>query len=182
MEPDHGLVRDPPCVLKRRRVAGCALAYSSNSTTCRVTRGTGCPFIAKEDSLVESNRNPKPPDSASEPGGATGIVDYLVAALENEKAEDIACIDLRGKSPLTDHMLIASGRSSRHVRAISEKLAERLKKERGIASQLEGADVCDWVLLDAGDAIVHVFRPEIRAFYDLEKLWYGETRHNLTGT
>ena len=117
-----------------------------------------------------------------DPRGSTDLVDYLVAALEDEKAENIACIDLRGKSPLTDHMLVASGRSSRHVRAISEKLAERLKKERGITSQLEGADVSDWVLLDAGDAIVHVFRPEIRAFYDLEKLWYGEIRHNLTGT
>ena len=114
--------------------------------------------------------------------GSTALVDYLVTALEDEKAENITCIDLRGKSPLADHMLIASGRSSRHVRAISEKLAERLKKERGIATQLEGADICDWVLLDAGDAIVHVFRPEIRAFYDLEKLWYGETRNNLTGT
>ncbi len=128
------------------------------------------------------NQKLKPPEVANDPGGANGLVDYLVAALKDEKAENIASIDLRGKSPLADHMLIASGRSSRHVRAISEKLAERLKKERGIVSQLEGTDVCDWVLLDAGDAIVHVFRPEIRAFYDLEKLWYGETRHNLTGT
>jgi len=85
-------------------------------------------------------------------------------------------IDLHGKSPLADHMLIASGRSSRHVKAIAENVAERLKRERGVSTPLEGAESCDWILLDVGDAIVHVFRPETRAFYDLEKLWHGESR------
>ena len=122
------------------------------------------------------------PDRPARPDGSAQLVEYLEAALAEEKAEDIACIDLRGKSPLADHMLIASGRSSRHVRAIAQKLVERLKKECGIVGKLEGTDVCDWVLIDLGGAIVHVFRPEIRAFYDLEKLWHGKSRHSLTGS
>lgn len=94
-------------------------------------------------------------------------------ALGDEKAEDVTCISLRGKSPLADYMVIASARSARHVRAIAEGLAERLKKARGVPSSIEGLEVCDWVLIDAGDAIVHVFRPEVRSFFELEKLWQG---------
>ncbi len=71
-------------------------------------------------------------------------------------------------------MIIASGRSARHVRAIAEHLREGLKKDRHRQSSIEGTNTCDWVLIDAGDAIVHVFRPEVRAFYDLEKLWHTE--------
>lgn len=105
--------------------------------------------------------------------GADELLDFILAVLGDEKAEDVTCIVLRGKSPLADHMVIASARSARHVRAVAEGLAERLKKERGVASSIEGLEVCDWVLIDAGDAIVHVFRPEVRSFYDLEKLWQG---------
>lgn len=101
------------------------------------------------------------------------MLDFILLVLGEEKAEDATCISLRGKSPLADHMVIASARSARHVRAVAEGLAERLKKERGVSSSIEGLEVCDWVLIDAGDAIVHVFRPEVRSFYDLEKLWQG---------
>lgn len=80
-------------------------------------------------------------------------------------------IDLRGRSELADFMVIASGRSSRQVSAIAEKLTDRLKQEAGIFSRVEGKDQGDWVLIDAGDVIVHIFRPEVRDFYQLEKMW-----------
>lgn len=80
-------------------------------------------------------------------------------------------IDLRGKSAIGDYMVICSGRSSRQVAAISEKLADRLKQEMNILSRVEGKASGDWVLLDTGDVIVHVFRPEVRDFYQLEKMW-----------
>lgn len=119
-------------------------------------------------------------DAAETP---SALASFVLALLEEEKAADILRIDLRGKSPLADDMIIASGRSARHVRAIAEHLAAALKKEYGRPSTLEGIDTCDWVLVDAGDAIVHVFQPEIRAFYDLEKLWLTElaTRATVRG-
>jgi len=95
----------------------------------------------------------------------------ILSSLDEDKAEDIVQIDLRGKSPIGDFMVICSGRSSRQVAAISEKLAERLKRDMGVQAKIEGKDTGDWVLLDTGDVIVHVFRPEVREFYQLEKMW-----------
>ena len=80
-------------------------------------------------------------------------------------------IDLRGKSSIGDYMVVCSGRSSRQVTSIAEKLADRLKSELGRLSKIEGKDAGDWVLIDTGDIIVHVFRPEVREFYQLEKMW-----------
>ncbi|WP_095587694.1 ribosome silencing factor [Actibacterium ureilyticum] len=97
--------------------------------------------------------------------------DRIVASLTEDKAEDIVSIDLRGKSAMADYMVICSGRSTRQVAAISEKLADRLKTELGRSSKMEGKDQGDWVLIDTGDVIVHVFRPEVREFYQLEKMW-----------
>ena len=99
------------------------------------------------------------------------LKDLILASLEDDKAEDIVTIDLRGKSSIADHMIVCSGRSSRQVAAISEKLVERVKAETGRVCKIEGKDQGDWVLIDAGDAIVHVFRPEVREFYQLEKMW-----------
>ena len=95
----------------------------------------------------------------------------VLTSLEDDKAEDIVQIDLRGKTSMADHMVIASGRSTRQVTSISEKLVETLKQDHGVACKIEGKDTGDWVLIDAGDVIVHVFRPEVRAFYQLEKMW-----------
>jgi len=95
----------------------------------------------------------------------------ILASLENDKAEEIVQIDLRGKTSMADHMVIASGRSTRQVAAISQKLSEKLKADLGIICKIEGAEIGDWVLIDAGDAIVHIFRPEVREFYQLEKMW-----------
>ena len=95
----------------------------------------------------------------------------ILSSLTDDKAEDIVQIDLRGKSSVADFMVVASGRSTRQVSAISEKLADRLKTDHGVRSKLEGKGAGDWVLIDAGDVIVHVFRPEVREFYQLEKMW-----------
>ena len=90
-------------------------------------------------------------------------------SLEDDKAEDIVVIDLTNKSSIADSLVIASGRSQRQVGAMAEHLQEKLKKELGRVS-VEGATRCDWVLIDGGDVIVHLFRPEVRAFYNLEKM------------
>ncbi|MBC7132232.1 MAG: ribosome silencing factor [Roseovarius sp.] len=95
----------------------------------------------------------------------------ILKSLDDDKAEDIVQIDLRGRSAMGDYMVICSGRSSRQVSAIAEKLVERLKQEHGVLSRIEGKETGDWVLIDTGDVIVHVFRPEVRDFYQLEKMW-----------
>jgi ribosome-associated protein len=96
---------------------------------------------------------------------------HILKSLEDDKAEEIVKIDLRGKSEMADYMVIASGRSTRQVAAIAEHLVDVLKQDHGRASKTEGKDTGDWVLIDAGDVIVHVFRPEVREFYQLEKMW-----------
>ena len=95
----------------------------------------------------------------------------VLSSLDDDKAEDVVQIDLRGKTAIGDHMVVCSGRSSRQVSAISEKLVERLKTDFGHFSRIEGKNTGDWVLVDTGDIIVHVFRPEVREFYQLEKMW-----------
>ncbi|MGH1355439.1 MAG: ribosome silencing factor [Thalassovita sp.] len=95
----------------------------------------------------------------------------ILTSLDDDKAEDIVQIDLRGKTSIGDYMVICSGRSSRQVAAISEKLVERVKHDFGRVSKVEGKDTGDWVLIDTGDVIVHVFRPEVREFYQIEKMW-----------
>ena len=104
------------------------------------------------------------------------LLDRILTSLKNDKAEDIVEIDLRGKSSIGDYMIIASGRSSRQVTAISEKLVDNVKKDFGLPSKVEGKNAGDWVLIDTGDVIVHVFRPEVREFYQLEKMWQPMTK------
>ena len=99
------------------------------------------------------------------------LLGIILTSLEDSKAEEIVKIDLRGKSEMADWMVIASGRSSRQVAAISEHLVDKLKQDHGRLSKVEGKEAGDWVLIDVGDAIVHVFRPEVREFYQLEKMW-----------
>jgi ribosome-associated protein len=98
----------------------------------------------------------------------------IVHWLDEAKAEEVVTIDLAGKSSIGDFMVIASGRSDRHVGAIAEQIQRKLK-EKGLGRvRIEGLEACDWVLLDTGDIIVHVFRPEVRDFYNLEKMWSAE--------
>lgn len=102
------------------------------------------------------------------------LLETVLASLDDDKAEDIVQIDLRGKTEIGDHMIICTGRSTRQVSGISERLAQRVKDEFGHTARIEGKDSGDWVLIDTGDIIVHVFRPEVREFYQLEKMWSPE--------
>lgn len=95
-------------------------------------------------------------------------------SLDDDKAEDIVVIDLAGKTSLADHLVIASGRSRRQVGAMAEHLVRRLKKAGCGTVPAEGLRYGDWVLVDAGDVVIHLFRPEVRAFYNLEKMWGGD--------
>lgn len=95
----------------------------------------------------------------------------ILTSLDDDKAEDVVQIDLRGKTEIGDFMVVASGRSTRQVASMAEKLTDRLKQEFGRISKVEGKDTGDWVLIDTGDVIVHIFRPEVRDFYQLEKMW-----------
>ena len=94
-----------------------------------------------------------------------------LGSLEDSKAEDIVTIDIAGKSALADYMIVVSGRSNRHVSAIADHLISDLKDEGLGSARVEGLETGDWVLIDTGDIIVHVFRPEIREFYNIEKMW-----------
>ncbi len=105
------------------------------------------------------------------------LLGRILSSLDDDKAEDVVAIPLRGRSEMADHMVIASGRSSRQVAAIAEKLVDRLKQDFGLICKVEGKDTGDWVLIDAGDVIVHVFRPEVREFYQLEKIWMPSAAH-----
>lgn len=99
------------------------------------------------------------------------LLSHILSSLNADKAEDIVQIDLRGKSAIGDYMVVCSGRSTRQVTAIAEKLVARLKQDCERFSKIEGKDTGDWVLVDTGDIIVHVFRPEVREFYQLEEMW-----------
>ncbi|MGB3244174.1 MAG: ribosome silencing factor [Sulfitobacter sp.] len=101
------------------------------------------------------------------------LLALILTQLDDDKAEEVVQIDLRGKTEICDYMVVCSGRSTRQVSSIAEKLAQKIKDETGRTSKTEGKDIGDWVLIDAGDVIVHVFRPEVREFYQLEKMWLG---------
>ena len=102
---------------------------------------------------------------------ADKTLNMILSRLDDMKAEETVTIDLRGKSAFSDYMIVTSGRANRHVGAIAENVTKALK-ENGIKNiHVEGMPNCDWVLIDSGDVVVHVFRPEVREFYNLERLW-----------
>ena len=111
-----------------------------------------------------------PPDTA----GRSPLEAMVIKRLDDEKALDIIFIDLKGKSSLADGIVVASGRSQRHVGAIADHLLRALKDAGHGKARVEGLPACDWVLIDAGDVVVHLFRPEVRAYYNLEKIWSVE--------
>lgn len=98
------------------------------------------------------------------------VLDIIVKTLDENKAEDVVVIDLRGKTSIANQMVVASGTSQRHVASLAEKVQENLKAA-GYKSTAEGEEKADWVLIDAFDVIVHIFKPEVREFYSLEKMW-----------
>ena len=95
----------------------------------------------------------------------------VLAQLDDDQAQEVVSIPLEGKSSIADHMVVASGRSTRQVAAMAQKLAERIKQEGFGSARVEGLPAADWVLIDAGDVVVHLFRPEVRSFYNLERMW-----------
>ena len=109
-------------------------------------------------------------------GGAQPLLDMVLESLEDDQAQDVVSIPLEGKSSIADHMIVASGRSSRQVTAIAQKLAERIKQSGRGSPRIEGLPAADWVVVDSGDVVVHLFRPEVRSFYNLERMWgFGDS-------
>ncbi|MET3927853.1 ribosome silencing factor [Devosia sp. 2618] len=102
------------------------------------------------------------------------MIDVILDCLDDAKAEEIVAVDIIGKSSLADHMVVASGRSQRHVGAVADQLVTALRDAGYGKPRIEGLPHCDWVLVDAGDVIVHVFRPEVREFYNIEKMWQAD--------
>jgi len=122
-----------------------------------VTRST----FKRSNTISETDLRPLDPDK---------LVETVVTSLDDDKAEDILVIDLRGRSSIGDHLVIATGRSQRQVGAMADHLLEKLKRP-GLTVSVEGMTQGDWVLIDAGDIVVHLFRPEVRGFYNLEGMW-----------
>jgi ribosome-associated protein len=116
------------------------------------------------------------PEPVSKRASAKETLAVILSRLDDMKAEDTVTIDLTGKTSIADAMVVTSGRSNRHVTSLADFVIEGLKKAGVKGLRVEGKRYGDWVLIDAGDVIVHVFRPEVRAFYDLEKMWVGGTR------
>jgi ribosome-associated protein len=116
---------------------------------------------------------PQPFHPVTGPSGpqSGSLVQSILTSLDDAKAEDVMTIDLHGKTNIADVMIIASGRSNTHVGAISERIIKAFKDAQAKPPRVEGLQNCDWVLVDAGDVIVHIFRPEVRQFYNLEKMW-----------
>jgi ribosome-associated protein len=112
---------------------------------------------------------------------ADALHGLILKSLDDDQAQDVVTIPLEGKSSIADHMVVASGRSSRQVAAMAQKLAERIK-QAGRTARIEGLPSADWVLIDAEDVVVHIFRPEVRSFYNLERMWsFGDAPEVANG-
>ena len=120
-----------------------------------------------------AKRKPAAGQVAPQPRSAE-LLDLVIAALDDAKAEDVVSIEVAGKTSLGDHIVIASGRSQRHVGAIADQIQKKLKEAGFSRIRVEGLPQADWVLVDAGDVMVHLFEPELRKFYNLEKMWQAE--------
>jgi ribosome-associated protein len=107
----------------------------------------------------------------------SALEDMILARLDDDKAQDVVFIDLKGKSAIADGLVVASGRSHRHVGAMADHLLRALKDEGYGRARVEGLPSCDWVLIDTGDVIIHLFRPEVRSFYNIEKIWSVDSAH-----
>ncbi len=131
-------------------------------------------LVAEKPVAVAKPRIAAPPKvkaPKAKPAVDLSLLNIVMTQLEDAKAEDIVSINLDGKTAIADNMVVASGRSNRHVGAIADQLVDKLKASGHRHVRVEGMDTCDWVLVDAVDVIIHLFRPEVRSFYNLEKLW-----------
>lgn len=131
----------------------------------------GVPQLNRE-SAPQAHEGPAPAGTSSDHQSRIGALeDLILTRLDEDKAQDVVFIDLKDKSSVADGLIIASGRSHRHVGALADRLLRTLKDEGYGRARVEGLPSCDWVLIDAGDVIIHLFRPEVRAFYNIEKIW-----------
>ncbi|MVS99316.1 MULTISPECIES: ribosome silencing factor [Devosia] len=116
--------------------------------------------------------------SAATPAAMAGaqkpLIDLILDTLDDAKAEETVSVDIAGKSSLADHMIVTSGRSQRHVGAVADQVITALRENGYGKPRVEGLPHCDWVLVDAGDVILHIFRPEVREFYNIEKMWQAD--------
>ncbi len=130
---------------------------------------------AHEGPAAAPSSDAAPSDYAQ--GRITALENLILTRLDDDKAQDVVFIDLKGKSAVADGLVVASGRSHRHVGAMADHLLRALKEEGYGRCRVEGMPHCDWVLIDTGDVIVHLFRPEVRAFYNIEKIWSVDSPH-----
>lgn len=158
-------------------VAGAVLAATGsedlNSDHSAAARGKAALNIMASEADASAIRSI---DGLSPKERSSAILSLILDGLEDDKAEEVVTIDLDGKTDIADAMVVASGRSARHVGAMAEKVVKRLKEAGMVRAKLEGAPACDWVLIDAEDVIVHLFRPEVRKFYNLERIWSETAR------
>lgn len=142
-----------------------------------VSQSAKLKLLSEKEKLTIAMQNPGAPKSTPKKTSKTAmlavedVLKTVTTSLEDSKAEELVTIDISDKSALADYMIIASGRSNRHVSAIADHLIRELKNSGGGTAKVEGLESADWVLIDAGDVIVHLFRPEVREFYALEKMW-----------
>ncbi|WP_407072633.1 ribosome silencing factor [Phenylobacterium sp.] len=123
---------------------------------------------------AQEGAKPSPSDPQAR---ISALEDLILARLDDDKAQDVVFIDLKGKSAVADGLVVASGRSHRHVGAMADHLLRALKDEGYGRARVEGLPHCDWVLIDTGDVIIHLFRPEVRSFYNIEKIWLVDSGH-----
>ena len=114
---------------------------------------------------------------SAQPVDVEALHSLVMQSLDDDQAVEVVTIPLAGKSSIADHMVIASGKSSRQVASMAAKLADKIKQQFGRIVRIEGLPVADWVLIDADDVIVHLFRPEVRSFYNIEKIWAADSAH-----
>ena len=153
-----------------RKTTGAAKAPAKRKAARAAPKKTAAKkTVSKKAAAKPAAPKPAPLDEAE-----LALLDRIRTSLEDDKAQNIVTIDMGGRSSLADALVIATGTSSRHVAAIAEHLARRLK-EAGYGNRpVNGASQGDWVLVDAGDVIVHIFRPEVRDYYQLERMWSVE--------
>ena len=135
----------------------------------------GAQTLMAQDPMAANTMANTALNPASSTGHSHPLHDLIMQQLDDDSAQEIVSIPLAGKSSIADFMVIASGRSTRQVASMAQKLAEKVKQDGHGSCQIEGLPTADWVLIDAGDVVVHLFRPEVRSFYNLERMWgFGE--------
>lgn len=160
-------IEDTDCLI---RPTADGASKGPKSAAKSAAKSAGSKTGSKKASTSKAERKPAAPPAAA------ALVPDILKWLDDAKAEEVVVIPLEGKSSLGDFMVVASGRNDRHVGAIAEQLREKIKATGETRVRVEGLKTCDWVLLDAGDIIVHIFRPEVREFYNLEKMWQADLR------